>query len=378
MTATVAALTWDHPRGTNPLIAASQVAATEHGLRIEWSTHSLEDFEQHPIGVLAETFDVIVLDHPHIGDAMASGNFRSMDSVFSAAFLASLHKRAVGPSYASYEFESQLWALPLDAATQVAVHRADWDHDAPHLWLDVVDLAKSGRVALSLAGPHAFLSFASLCVSVGEEPSSGLKKPFISDETGLLVLALMESIARHQLVESFAWNPITMLEAIAGGAHIDYVPLIYGYVNFSQKSVANPLRFVNVPITEKLERHGSTLGGTGLALTTKSTPSPQLIAHFEWLLSDATQSRFIPSHDGQPAMKVGWEDNILNAQTGNFYQGTRATLDDAWIRPRFPGFTLFQAEASAFIREFLQNRRKAQETLDSLNLCYAGALSTEK
>lgn len=77
-------------------------------------------------------------------------------------------------------------------------------------------------------------------------------------------------------------------------------------------------------------------------------------------------------------MKVGWEDNILNAQTGNFYQGTRATLDDAWIRPRFPGFTLFQAEASAFIREFLQNRRKAQETLDSLNLCYAGALSTEK
>jgi multiple sugar transport system substrate-binding protein len=378
MTGAVAALTWDHPRGKNPLIAASKSAALDHGLEIEWSTHSLEDFEQHPIGMLAEKYDVIVLDHPHIGDAIASGRFRSMDSVFSDAFLTGVRARSVGPSSSSYDVSGTLWALPLDAATQVAVHRAEGDFAAPHLWLDVVDLAKKGRVALSLAGPHAFLSFASMCVSMGEEPAQGTTPQFISKETGLLVLAIMESITKHQLPESFGWNPITLLERLAGGAPIDYVPLVYGYVNFAQTTVSHPLTFVDAPIAEKLGRHGSTLGGTGLAVTTRSTPSPQLIAHLEWLLSDAAQSGFIPEHDGQPAMKAGWESPFLNAQTGNFYQGTRATMDDAWIRPRFPGFTPFQAEASALIREFLQGHRQAQETVESLNSCYVAAQSTGK
>jgi hypothetical protein len=74
-------LTWDHPRGYRALEAAAQDIAPGQGLSILWDRHSLEGFEAAPIAELAEHYDLIVLDHPHVGEAVAQDCLLPMASL---------------------------------------------------------------------------------------------------------------------------------------------------------------------------------------------------------------------------------------------------------------------------------------------------------
>src|SRR3546814_11047065 len=58
-------LTWDHPRGYNALAAA---AATRTDGELGWDKQPLEGFEAHPIADLCARYDLVVLDHPHVGE----------------------------------------------------------------------------------------------------------------------------------------------------------------------------------------------------------------------------------------------------------------------------------------------------------------------
>ncbi len=70
----IKALTWDHPRGYNALAAAAKLSETANsGLDIHWDKQPLEGFESHPIADLCARYDLVVLDHPHVGEAI-SGN----------------------------------------------------------------------------------------------------------------------------------------------------------------------------------------------------------------------------------------------------------------------------------------------------------------
>jgi multiple sugar transport system substrate-binding protein len=115
-------LTWDHPRGRDALIAAARGS----GLDLTWDVHPLSGFESTPIEQLAERYDVIVLDHPQLGDAIRHDCLQPLDEVVDADF--------VGPSVASYRMNGRLWAWPLDAATQVAATRVDLVGEPPRLW----------------------------------------------------------------------------------------------------------------------------------------------------------------------------------------------------------------------------------------------------
>ena len=76
-------LTWDHPRGYRALEAAAWRAA-ESGLSLSWDRHSLEGFETHPIGELCARFDLVVLDHPHVGEAVAADGLTPLEDLFGA------------------------------------------------------------------------------------------------------------------------------------------------------------------------------------------------------------------------------------------------------------------------------------------------------
>src|SRR5579872_1002659 len=181
-------LTWDHPRGYRALESA---AAADAGIDLRWQRQSLERFEAHPIADLAERYDLIVLDHPHLGDAVAGDCLLPLESLFTAKEMAIWAKASVGGSFASYHYAGQHWALPLDAATQVAAWRSDLlDEEPPRTWTGVIDLAGRRPVCLSLAGPHAALSFMSLCVALGEAPASRDPEQFVSARTGEEALAI--------------------------------------------------------------------------------------------------------------------------------------------------------------------------------------------
>lgn len=366
-------LTWDHPRGRVALEEAARQSREQTGLDLRWSTHSLEGFESSPIPELAEKYDIIVLDHPHLGAALEHGSLLPLDEVFEADELAILAEQTVGPALDSYVYQGRLWALPLDAATQVGVMRGDLVGDAPETWNEVDVLADQGAVALSLAGPHAFLTFASVCVALGEEPATS--DEFLSAEVGQEALELLTRLADRALTGSDQLNPIAMLETMSTGDSIAYCPLIFGYVNYTNADRARPLTFVDAPAKEIYGRPGSTIGGTGLALTRRCEPGPELLEYLRWLLAPEIQRGFIPEHEGQPSAHQAWEDTAVNQASDNFYRNTRRTIDQSWVRPRYRGYIPFQTDASALLRSVLARESTPSAGLRELQRLFAASVA---
>jgi len=125
-------LTWDHPRGHHALAASAERVGGEHSLR--WEVQPLEGFESAPVAELARRYDLLVLDHPHVGDAVAAGSLRPIDELFDADQVRIWEGSAVGASMSSYRWAGRPWALPLDAATQVSVRRRDRVPQPPRSW----------------------------------------------------------------------------------------------------------------------------------------------------------------------------------------------------------------------------------------------------
>ena len=354
-------LTWDHPRGFNALAAAAHEIAPP-GL-LGWERQPLEGFESDPIGDLAARFDLIVLDHPHIGEAVALDCLRALDAVFSAEELSDWRAKTVGAAMASYEWQGSQWALPLDFATQIAARRADLAPKLPCTWDEVLWLSVRAPVALSLAGPHAGLCFFSLALSFGREPGDD---QFVDDATGIAALDILAHLRARVPAGSESLNPIGLLETMATSNAIAYVPLVYGYVNYAApRGHRRPVTFGDAPLGPS-GRRGSVLGGTGIALTKRARPTPELLDHVRWLMSEEAQLSFIPRHDGQPSARRAWRDDVVNRLVCDFYRNTLGTAEQAWLRPRHDGYIRFQTETGALIRDGLANRISSRTTLMKL------------
>jgi multiple sugar transport system substrate-binding protein len=369
----VKGLTWDHPRGYDALAAASRspdLAADR--LAIDWDKQPLENFESHPIADLCARYDLVVLDHPHLGEAVASGCLQPLEDLFDAAFVAELGPRAVGPTLASYGLDGRHWALPLDAATQVMALRPDLVEIPPDSWADVLALSgRTGRVALSLAGPHAFLTLLSLAVSLGELPAEADPARLFSEAVGLEALEMLGYLARRSPAATRPLNPIGILEHMSRNDDVLLCPLIYGYVNYAAIEGRGRIGFHDAPRIGPAGRRGTVLGGTGVGVTRRCEMTPALRRHLEWLMSDDCQRGFLPAHRGQPAMRAAWTDRQVDARAGGFYSQTLETIEQAYVRPRHPGYVTAQDEAAGVVRDYVDGARTAPQTLARISEVYA-------
>ena len=152
-------MTWDHPRGYDPLVACSAVWEARTGVRLEWDRRSLQDFESFPVAELAERYDLIVIDHPHVGQITREQCLVPLDGGTDVALL---RKDYVGASLASYEWEGRLWALPIDAAAQVQAWRPDRLASPPLDWVEMLELATAGAVLCPLRPPHNLMALFTL------------------------------------------------------------------------------------------------------------------------------------------------------------------------------------------------------------------------
>lgn len=354
MTPPFKGLTWDHPRGANTLIAAVDAWPGARGKSlIDWTTQPLEGFESHPISDLCAHHDLIVLDHPHIGEAIAHGCLHPLDAIFDTGALAALKADTIGPCFMSYHMSGSLWALPLDAATQVMACREDLlDDEPPKTWQAVERLSNAtGRVAISLAGPHAFLTLLSIASAL--EPDTDLRNgdSWFEHQTVYEAYALLKRLAARSPARVQSFNPIGILETMATASNIVLCPLIYGYVNYAASGPGYRISFRDAPSKSSGGIPGSILGGTGIGISKRCVVTNELKDHLLWLMAPSTQRRFIPDHDGQPSNRLAWQDPGVNERWGDFYAATKTTIEAARIRPRHDGYIAFQTRASAYLRK---------------------------
>lgn len=356
-------MTWSHPRATEPLAAFAR--ARPDLPSIDWDSQPLCAFEAHPIGELARQYDVMVIDHPGIGAAVAVGALRPLDELFDAGQLAAWQRGSVGPTWSSYRYLDRQWALPIDAATQVSVLRADSDLVPPTRWDQLPAFAATHPTTLCLAGPHAgltVLAMASSAGAFGASDEDAILDPGFGGEALELLKYLWDDVDHTVSLQ----DPIAVHRAIAAQDGPVSCPLAYGYANY-----APAVRWSDAA-GWRSGPPGTVLGGTGLAVSALTDADPDDLRHYICgYLDPSVQDHLVPSAGGQPATAAAWNDPAVDRAAAGFYSSTRASIDAAWIRPRRPGWIAVQDTVSEMVRESVTNQGDSARAVARINALFA-------
>src|SRR2546427_5369940 len=119
-------ITWGHSRGITPLLAfAQRFMELYPDIEFNWKKRSLQEFADYPIEKLTEQYDLLIIDHPWVGCAAATGCILPLEQYLSKEYLDDQLQNSVGYSHMSYNYNDHQWALAIDAATPAASYRAD-------------------------------------------------------------------------------------------------------------------------------------------------------------------------------------------------------------------------------------------------------------
>ncbi len=352
---------WRDERGHAPMVAtaAEWERITGGTVRIRWEPRSLKDFGVAPVEELARHYDLVVIDHPHIGIIARTGSAVPLEEVAGAAGLAALADGSPGRSHQSYHFDGRQWALAVDGACQVSAWRPDLLPEPPRTWEEVLELSKTGRVLWPLCDVDSAASMLTLLAGLGR-PLGFTPGDVIDRAAAAEALKLMRAVASASDPRCLSANPIAALEALSGCDDFWYAPLTFGYLNYARRGHSGRrVAFGDIPrftvgIGSPAEPAGSLLGGAGLMVSAYRPHRAEAAAYALHVAAAATQRTTYLAAGGQPAHRAAWSDPAADAAAGGFFSGTAATMAGSWTRPRGPGFTDFQ---NAMIELYAEHRR---------------------
>lgn len=382
---TLKGLTWDHPRAIDGLVAATrEVERTLDRIRVTWDTHSLEDFSANPIGETIGDCDFIIYDHPFIGDVARDKVMLDLSQHLDADFLAELEADAVGYGVDIYRNDAGLWALPIDAACQVAAFRPDLcaragltaetlrDLPLPEI---IARLRAAGlKLAISFAGVGGLMSFFTICYKLGAPPfAEGRMVPL---EAGRRAIATMHAIIHASPREVLDWISITVFEEMAKRDDLAFCPYIFGFAPYSMRPYGyqggrRPLVFNASPAPAGRRIHGGIIGGAGIGISAR-TKHPESAAAFLRALNSRAAHRTMAANRSQPGRRSTWRDPEINRLSLDFYRNTLDDIDKGYVRPRVPGFVARQTAAGERLEHHLRRETDADVLLADLEEIFAG------
>lgn len=366
-------MTWEHSRGYDCQVAAAAEYERRTGVTVTWEYRSLQAFADEPVEQLATRYDLLVIDHPHVPLAAADGLLAPLDGAGHDDALARLAADAVGLAHVSYAHDGHQYGLATDTAAQVAVHRPDLLPDVPATWDEVLELAATGRVLWPAKPIDAWSTLCTLAANNG----TPVDARFLSAEDAAPVLDVMHRLAERVPEWCLSANPIEVAEALATGDEWGYAPLAFGYTNYSRAGFRpRRLRCTDIPAGPRGVA-GSLLGGAGIAVSAHASDLAAARDYALWVASPEIQSGVYYDGGGQPGYAASWEDERLNADSWDFFRGTRATLDGAWMRPRTAGFIEFQDTVSPWVTAVLTGELTDRELVRRASELAARLLDVE-
>ena len=190
---------------------------------------------------------------------------------------------------------------------------------------------------------------------------------FLPREAARDALALMRGLAALVPPEDLAANPIDVADRLASGDRYAYSPLLFGYTNYAREGFReHRLAYIDIP-AGTAGVSGSLLGGAGIAVSARTRHPAEAVAHAFWLDSAEVQEGVYFDGGGQPGNAVAWESERTNALTLDFFRGTRATLEGAYLRPRHPDYPELQNEVGVLVTDALRGGLTDDELMDRLD-----------
>jgi multiple sugar transport system substrate-binding protein len=288
---------------------------------------------------------------------------------------------SVGRSWPSYEYKGGIWALPIDAATQVSSYRPDLlralDAVPPKTFEDVLTLGRRARtkgkwIATTAFPTDAISTVISIAANLGH-PIRDETSVLLPDAVGREVMARFHALVDVAHPRSTQMNPIHCYEAMVTGDDIVYCAYGYGYTNYARESSRPRLAFTNAPAHGDRGPAGTQLGGTGISVSALSRNRDMAVTYAKWLTSAEHQKCDYVRLGGQPASLAAWTDQANDALCGGFFSGTMETLRTAHVRPRFDGWIPLFEHAGERITACLCGDINDRDLLDWLNDSFASA-----
>lgn len=374
MTAVLRGITWGHSRGITPLLAASQRYEELHpGVRIQWKKRTLQEFADFPIEKLTADYDLLIIDHPWVGTAAATGCVLPLEKYLDKEYLDNQLANSVGGSHESYNYEGSQWALAIDAATPAASYRADLLEKngvtVPQTWEEVIALAQKGKVAVPAIPIDLLMNFYSFCIAHGTFPFAN-KDEVVDAETGMAAIRTMQQL--YSLVDKkmFDCNPIAVAELMSSTDDYWYCPFAYGYSNYSRAGFAKNLLHYSDVVSVNGNKLRTTIGGTGLAVSASSALKNIAADFAAWVVSEDIQKTIYVQHGGQPGHLQAWLSPEANSIANGFFINVLPVMQNGYIRPRYHGYLYFQDHAGLPLQQCLMGKAEPGEVLEAMNVIY--------
>jgi multiple sugar transport system substrate-binding protein len=324
---------------------------------------------------LAREFDLIIMDHPHTALAATEGLFLSYEDWVPAEFLADQAANSVGRSHQSYRFGGRQWTLASDAATPIATWREDLMERhglvLPSDWKEVLDLAARGFVTVSAFPIDMLMHSYMFCAALGEEPFA-CEHGVASDEVLASALAELRKLTAICDPACLERNPIRTAEWMTStdDPRAAYCPFAYGYSNYSRPGYAPRVLKAGGLVSLDGKRLRSTLGGAGIAVSSRTRHPRVCMDIAMFMASPEVQKGVYFQAGGQPGHRAAWTDAGVNASCGGFFSGTLSTLDEALLRPQFPGYMAFQDAATPVAHACSAGKTSAADAAREINRLY--------
>jgi multiple sugar transport system substrate-binding protein len=376
---TLRGITWNHSRALPPLVATAQRFEELHpGVRIQWEKRSLHEFGHADIAALAQNFDLLIIDHPMVGDAEVEGVLTDIFPMLSSEEIKDLQSDSVGASFSSYFYHNKLYALPIDAAAPAASFRPDLldQHhlEQPQVWADVISLARLGLVRMPAFSADLFLNFMGLCVSLGGSIASSSEQ-LVEPDIGAHCLGLLHELAALMPDDAYDLNPIALYERMSSEDSIAYCPFAYTYSNYSRNGFGQKhIRFSNPVAMDGNTPMRTVLGGTGIAISEGCKNTPLALAYSLFIAGQTCQRTLYGICGGQPARQSAWDDPMLNQLTDEFFLRTSASIRTAYVRPRYHGYVVLQERAGQVIAEYCKQHGNTQSALQRIDTLYRSSI----
>ena len=118
----------------------------------------------------------------------------------------------------------------------------------------------------------------------------------------------------------------------------------------------------------------STLGGAGIAVSALTQDKEAAVDYARFTASAEVQKGLYFEAGGQPGHRSAWTDLTINRACNDFFQDTLTTLDEAILRPRYPGYMAFQDEASPVAHAAVAGRLSLSTAVKQINDLYLDSL----
>ena len=207
------------------------------------------------------------------------------------------------------------------------------------------------------------------CTALGAE--------LFADDSAVAPTEVLEAALEHlhQLARRvdpayLGLNPIRTAERMTLTDTAVYCPFAYGYSNYSRPGYAR--RTLNAGGLVQLDGTPlrSTLGGAGLAVSARTKHPEEAAAYAAFTGTPDTQRGIYFASGGQPGHRSAWLDEGVNAASNGFFRDTLDTLDNALLRPAYPGYMHFQDNGSPIAHAAVAGKLKISDAVREIQELY--------